>query len=168
MPRNEKWEYVLKNLAPLPQNEGVYLFCKGWNNSYTELNEGHPDPLGTIAFLPVTDVIDADVASKTVKEIFEKWKWENTWGWDFPWGAMAAARMGKPQIAIEILLKDVKKNSYTINGSNDGWYFPGNGGLVYAVAMMAAGWDGAPDKNAPGFPDDGSWVVKWEGLKKAF
>ncbi len=46
-------------------------------------------------------------------------------------------------------------------------YFPGNGGLLYAVAMMAAGWDGAPDVHAPGFPQDGSWTVKWEGLKKA-
>jgi len=36
------------------------------------------------------------------------------------------------------------------------------------TAMMAAGWDGAPaGKPAPGFPDDGNWVVKWEGLKKA-
>ncbi len=43
----------------------------------------------------------------------------------------------------------------------------GNGGLLYAVAMMAAGWDGAPDKQAPGFPDDGKWVVRWEGLSKA-
>ncbi len=167
MERDEKWDNVLKNLAPLPQNEGVYLFCKGWDNSYTELNEGHPDPLGTVAFLPVTEVIDTDVASKTVQKIFEKWKWENTWGWDFPWGAMAAARMGKPQIAVEILLKDVNRNSYTVNGINDGWYFPGNGGVLYAVAMLAAGWDGGPDKNAPGFPDDGNWVVKWEGLKKA-
>lgn len=54
---------------------------------------------------------------------------------------------------------------------------PASGGLLYAVAMMAAGWDppsqgygaagGGPDKHAPGFPDDGSWVVKWGGLKKA-
>ena len=37
-----------------------------------------------------------------------------------------------------------------------------------ATAMMAAGWDGAPaGKNAPGFPDDGNWVVKWEGLNPA-
>ncbi len=164
----EKWENVLKNLAPLPQNEGVYLFCEGWNETYSELNEGHPDPLGTVAFLPVTGVIDKEVASKTVLKIFDEWKWENTWGWDFPWAAMAAARMDKPQIAIDILLKEVKKNSYTVNGINDGWYFPGNGGVLYAVAMMAAGWDGAPNKNAPGFPDDGSWVVKWEGLNKAF
>ena len=46
-------------------------------------------------------------------------------------------------------------------------YFPGNGGLLYAVAMMAAGWDGGPEDEAPGFPDDGSWVVKHEGLRKA-
>jgi hypothetical protein len=31
---------------------------------------------------------------------------------------------------------------------------------------MAAGWDGAPERNAPGFPEKG-WVVRWEGLKKA-
>ncbi len=29
-------------------------------------------------------------------------------------------------------------------------YLPGNGGLLYAVALMAAGWEGAPKKHAPG------------------
>jgi hypothetical protein len=42
---------------------------------------------------------------------------------------------------------------------------PGNS-LLYAIALMAAGWDGFGGR-APGFPDDGSWVVKWEGLNKA-
>ena len=46
-------------------------------------------------------------------------------------------------------------------------YLPGNGGLLYAVAMMAAGWDGAPENPAPGFPNNGSWTVRWEGLKPA-
>ena len=32
--------------------------------------------------------------------------------------------------------------------------------------MMAAGWDGAPDGDAPGFPRDGSWTVRWEGLRR--
>ncbi len=45
-------------------------------------------------------------------------------------------------------------------------YFPGNGGLLYAVAMMAAGWDGAPAGDAPGFPEKG-WVVRSEGLRRA-
>jgi hypothetical protein len=32
--------------------------------------------------------------------------------------------------------------------------------------MMAGGWDGCPAKPAPGFPDNGKWVVKYEGFKK--
>ena len=44
-------------------------------------------------------------------------------------------------------------------------YFPSNGGLLYAVAMMAAGWDGAPKGSAPGFPV--SWRVRSEGFSKA-
>jgi hypothetical protein len=32
--------------------------------------------------------------------------------------------------------------------------------------MMAAGWEDGPSRNAPGFPDDGQWVVKHEGLRK--
>jgi hypothetical protein len=33
--------------------------------------------------------------------------------------------------------------------------------------MMAAGWDGAPDRPCPGFPADGTWKVKAEGLLKS-
>ena len=84
---------------------------------------------------------------------------------------MAAARVGEPQIAVEALLKDAgARNRYDERGLNTGGpcpYLPGNGGLLYAAAMMAAGWDGAPARPAPGFPDDGSWVVKSEGLSKA-
>ena len=83
--------------------------------------------------------------------------------------AMAAARNGEPNIAVEALLKASERNSYDKRGVNTGGpcpYLPGNGGLLYAVAMLAAGWEGGPDREAPGFPADGSWVVKWEGLKK--
>jgi len=31
---------------------------------------------------------------------------------------------------------------------------------------MAAGWDGAPDIKNPGFPHNGKWNIRWEGLKK--
>jgi hypothetical protein len=43
-------------------------------------------------------------------------------------------------------------------------YFPSNGSLLVAVALMAAGWDGSAVPH-PGFPDDGSWVVRSEGLR---
>lgn len=67
-------------------------------------------------------------------------------------------------------MMDLQKNRYLPNGHNyqDSrltLYLPGNGGLLSAVSMMAAGWDGAPDAHAPGFPEDGSWTVRWEGLR---
>jgi len=84
--------------------------------------------------------------------------------------AMAAARVGDPNLAIDALLNPSAKNHYDERGictGGPGAYLPGNGGLLYAVAMMAAGWDGAPKRNAPGFPTDGSWTVRWEDLKPA-
>ncbi|MEZ0243422.1 MAG: hypothetical protein ACAH11_08620, partial [Sphingomonas sp.] len=41
-------------------------------------------------------------------------------------------------------------------------YFPSNGSLLWAVAMMAAGWDGSVGP-APGFPKKG-WKVRVEGV----
>ena len=46
-------------------------------------------------------------------------------------------------------------------------YLPAYGALLSAVAMMAAGWDGSPaGQSAPGFPQDGSWKVRSEGLHR--
>lgn len=43
-------------------------------------------------------------------------------------------------------------------------YFPGNGGLLLAVGMMAGGWGNIEEKMfAPAFP--GEWAVKAEGFK---
>jgi len=84
---------------------------------------------------------------------------------------MAAARAGQVDKAVDALLMVSSKNTYNRCGINGGGpaatYFPGNGGLLYAVAMMAGGWDGAPDRYAPGFPGDGSWTVKYEDLNRA-
>jgi hypothetical protein len=42
-------------------------------------------------------------------------------------------------------------------------YFPSNGGLLLAVGLMAAGWDGEL-AHLPGFPKEG-WKVRAEGLR---
>jgi len=44
-------------------------------------------------------------------------------------------------------------------------YFPSNGGLLLAVALMAGGWDGRTD-SAPGFPKRG-WRVGTSGLLRS-
>lgn len=38
--------------------------------------------------------------------------------------------------------------------------------LTMPVAYMVAGWNGS-EGDAPGFPKDGTWTVKHEGLLKA-
>jgi hypothetical protein len=165
--REPHWDEVRRNLAPLPVVDGVFVHSAEWTDTYTKRAEGHPDPVGVLGMLPPIKGVDAEVARRTVKKIWETWTWKRCWGWDFPWVAMAAARTGQPQLAVDALLKEHPANRYSVDGMCGGWYLPGNGGLLYAVAMMAAGWDGAPDKHAPGFPDDGSWVIRWEGLKQA-
>jgi hypothetical protein len=42
---------------------------------------------------------------------------------------------------------------------------PGNGGLLTAIAMMVAGYDGNKTL-LPGISKNGQWKVKWEGLKR--
>ena len=39
----------------------------------------------------------------------------------------------------------------------------GNGSLLLAAAIMAAGYDGC-DRQTPGFPDDGQWIVEFENI----
>lgn len=169
--RNKHWDEVIEHLASLPVDNGIFVHSAEWHDTYTKRAWEHPDPIGVFGMLPSLKNVDRETAHRTLLEIWSTWDWRRCWGWDFPWVAMAAARLNEPNIAIDALLKDAgSKNYYDERGVCTGGpcpYLPGNGGLLYAVAMMAAGWDGAPNRNAPGFPKDGLWVVKWEGLKPA-
>ena len=112
--------------------------------------------VAALGVLPGTNV-DRDTMARTFDWIWTNWNWPTTWGWDYPMIAMTAARLGKPDRAIDALLMDTPKNVYRVNGHNHQRagltiYLPGNGGLLYAVAKMAAGWDAAPAGNAPAFP----------------
>ncbi len=169
--REPKWDEVRRNLAPLPTVDKVFVHSADWTDTYLKRAWEHPDPIGVLGMLPPLEGVDFETARRTVHKVWQTWDWNRCWGWDFPWMAMAAARVGEPRMAVDALLKEAgSKNRYDQRGVNTGGpcpYLPGNGGLLYAVAMMAAGWDGCPQNQAPGFPSDGSWVVRWEGLKKA-
>ena len=106
----------------------------------------------------------------TLADVLADWDWDSTWGWDYPVMAMTAARLDDPETAVDALLQSAGKNTALPNGHNRQTdslplYLPGNGGLLAAVALMAAGWDGGPDRHAPGFP--AGWTVAWEGLVPA-
>ncbi|WP_205880753.1 hypothetical protein [Limisphaera ngatamarikiensis] len=164
-----RWEAVLQGLAPLPVADGLYLMQEGMTDTYTRWNWEHPALLGALGMLPGPGV-DRETMRRSVRRVMEVWQWDRCWGWDFPLTAMAAARCGEPELAVEALLLPAAKNRYHPNGHNyqrPGLtaYLPGNGGLLAAVAMMTAGWTGAPPQSQPGFPKNGRWKVRGENLR---
>lgn len=171
MGKDRSWQTIIENLAPLPIKNNLYLPNVTTPTAYDDeqYRKDHPAVVASYGFLPFNNRLDTTVMHNTFNNIITHWQWETTWGWDYPLLAMTAARLNQPDQAIQALLMDVQKNTYLINGHNYQdkrlrLYLPGNGGLLAAVAMMAAGWDGNT-KNNPGFPKDGKWNVRWEGLK---
>jgi hypothetical protein len=172
LPLKDDWQHVMDNLTPYAIKDQRYLPSAGALEAYTDdqFRRDHPVVAGAFGILPMTNHMDTAIMSNTFDDIMARWSWESTWGWDYPMLAMTAARLNKPEDAIKALLMDVQKNTYLINGHNYQdkrlrIYLPGNGGILSAVAMMAAGWDGSTEEN-PGFPKDGKWNVRWENLQK--
>ena len=133
----------------------------------------HPAVLAPFGLLPSSSLCSgAAAANNTLSWVMQHWNWPTTWGWDYGMTAMAAARLGQPETALKALLIDTQKNTYLKNGHNFQTadrlriYLPGNGALLTAIAMMCAGWDGCTIPSNPGFPQDGTWNVRWEGLQR--
>ncbi len=173
--RNKNWDNIINNLAPLPQLNGVYLAAGNTPDCYTKGSKyltDHPAVLGAYSTIPAANGLDTAVMNKTYDIVLKMWDWNETWGWDYPLIAMTAARLHRPEDAVNALLMPVRTNTYLINGHNYQderltIYLPGNGGLLNAVALMCTGADADKEKNI-GFPKDGTWKVRWEGLKKMF
>lgn len=167
---NADWAKVQKGLSPLPIENDLYVLYEGVPDMWTKFAFEHPALTATYGLLP-GDGANPETMRKTLAKISSTWNFNHTWGWDFPMLAMCAARIGEPEKAIDFLMTSAPGFQFDDRGLATGGpfpYFPSNGGLLYAVAMMSAGWDGAPKGNAPGFATkDGKWKVRWEGLKKA-
>ncbi|MGE5326365.1 MAG: hypothetical protein ACM3NO_04955 [Deltaproteobacteria bacterium] len=170
MPRQPEWDKVIAALSRPTVRNGVYATIE--IDPFTIFTD-HPSMLAALGVLPESQLVDAATMQRTFDDVASRWDWDSTWGWDYPMMAMTAARLGQPAKAIEALMRDTRKNHYLINGHNFQvkgrlpLYLPGNGGLLYTTAMMAAGWDNGPRVHAPGFPNDGRWQVRWEGLRSA-
>jgi hypothetical protein len=170
MARQPEWDKVIAGLSRPTVRNRVYAAIEV--EPYTIYSD-HPSMLAGLGVLPKTPLIDEGTMLQTFDDVSKRWDWKSTWGWDYPLMAMTAARLGQPARAVDSLLMDTPKNRFLLNGHNLQvplflpLYLPGNGGLLYAVAMMAAGWDGCPKVPAPGFPQDGRWQVRCEGIRAA-
>ena len=160
LPRQAKWDEVRQKLSPLPTKDGLYLAHENCPQTFTERNRDHPSMLCAFGVLPGV-MVDREIMRNTLHKVMEVWQWPDTWGWDYPVIAMTAARLGEPAAAVDALFIESPKNRWLASGHNYQrpnlpLYLPGNGGLLAAVAMMAAAWKG--------FPHD-TWTVRHEGLR---
>jgi hypothetical protein len=189
--RIAKWDDIIAKLSPLPETDGIYTAgiqigsdknheafdpfdatSKKVETFADKCRNDHPAVLGACGMLPYTSLYNKEQMQRTLNWVMQNWNWQTTWGWDYGMIAMTAARLGEPETALKALLIDTQKNTYLPSGHNFQTadrlriYLPGNGALLTAVAMMCAGWDGCSQPLNPGFPQDGRWNVRWEGLQK--
>lgn len=154
--RDAGWARVQEGLARPCVRDGVYTAIGA--PPYT-IRTDHPSMTGALGVVPPTPLIDQETMRATLHDVLADWDLDSTWGWDYPMLALCAARLGEPETAVRALLMDVKKNTYLVSGHNHQWpellpaYLPGNGGVLAAVAHLAA-------TNC--FPAD--WTVRAEGV----
>jgi hypothetical protein len=164
-----RWEEVRTGMRRPAVHEGRYPALP--IAPYT-VRADHPSMVYALGVVPAGQVAGPEVVRATLHDVLADWDWDSTWGWDYPALAMTAVRLGEPGTAVDVLLCDAPKNRYQPNGHNPQTdilplYLPGNGGLLAALALMAGGWDGDGGLPSPGFPRDGSWVVRHEGFVRA-
>ncbi|KAJ3542647.1 hypothetical protein NMY22_g3430 [Coprinellus aureogranulatus] len=162
------WTETRMGLAPLPvgtddHGEATYSVYDGIEQTFwtdSKYTSDHPALVGLYGWLPATEGLDLDLAKRTAQKVWTHWNTSNCWGWDFPMLAMSAARNRFYNEAVDFLLHpefQFDDIGMPIGGARVPTpYFPGSGSLLYAVAMMARGWDSAQeDRAAPGFPEAG-------------
>lgn len=180
--RDKKCDDILNKLSHLfvvndsvwsPKYGPLYPAAESAPQTYQDITftSDHMAVLGALGIYPASPLCNPEIMKNTLNWVWDNWNWDKTWGWDYPMTAMCATRLGEPEMAIKVLLGGQRTNTYLVSGHNyqDSrlrLYLPGNGGLLTAVALMCAGWDGCSKAN-PGFPNDGNWDVRWEGLKVA-
>jgi hypothetical protein len=159
----DKWDQVRRKLAALPVKDGLYLAHENCPQTYSARNFDHPSMLAAYGLLK-GEGADREIMRRTLHTVLRKWRWEDTWGWDFPMAAMTAARLGEPETAIHCLFLESPKNTWLPNGHNCQRadlpvYLPGNGALLAAAALMACSPDSFPRKG---------WKVRSEGFGLLF
>lgn len=188
LPRDEKWDHVITHLSPLPQKHGMYVSLESQPDNWDNIasRHDHPQMLMPLGFLPGGPDVDRATMNRTLDGVLQQWDWETKiWGWDYPMVAMTATRLGRPAEAVEVLMREGPNNRYLPTGhapvrSDEALpknappgarrreiavYLPANGAFLSAIALMTAGWDGCTEP-FPGFPKDGSWKIRAEGLHR--
>jgi hypothetical protein len=149
---------IIENLSLPAVKDGVYIAHENCPDTFSQLPfyTDHPSMLMMYGVLD-SDKIDHGIMSATLDKVLSVWDKKTLYGWDFPMMAMTACRLGRYKDAIDLLLTESPKNTWLENGHNKmtgddalPLYLPGNGGLLLAAAMLAAGYG---EKRSSSFPE---------------
>jgi hypothetical protein len=174
MKPDARWDDILKRLSRLTVSDGKYVEIETEPGMYKGTGGVSSAMIMALGYLPQTPMVDKEIMRETFNTIVKRNGLNSFVSWSMGKGAMTAARLGDQQTAVDILCNDSPQARFLNNGHVQRAkeplgvpaYLPVNSSFLAAVALMAAGWDGAPNINAPGFPQDGSWRVRVEGLNK--
>ena len=161
LPPDPRWQDVIDRLAKPTVRNGIYPAME-------VPAENSPSTMTTFMFgaLP-GDGVDKDAMRNTLDRVARTGSPQSSVTWGTAMLAMCAARLNEQDKAVALLTGTSDQNPFRVSGytvrrpDQTPMYMPANGGWLTAVAMMAAGWDGATT-HAPGFPAD--WHVRYEGL----
>jgi hypothetical protein len=178
LPPEPLWADVIAHLAPLPTTPGpdgpLYLEIEGVEDIFAPGKRGIPTSmLLALGYLPATSKVDVATARRTFHLINERNGLDRWLSWQIGQGALTAARLGEPATAIDIVTNTSAPARFMPSGyvrrpkDPDGAvaYLPVNSAFLCAAGLMAGGWDGAPAGPTPGFPKDGKWEIRAEGLR---
>lgn len=168
LPREKKWDDILQKLSRPTVRNDRYAEIE------TDPSDGGSDMIMALGYMPKTPLIDPRIMTNTFDKIYQRGGMRSFISWSLGKGALTAARLGEQQKAIDILCNDTFGAHFLKNGHVQRAkepltcpaYLPANSAFMAAAGLMIAGWDGSPNINAPGFPQDGTWKVRWEGLNK--
>jgi hypothetical protein len=194
LPRKAEWDAAIERLAPPSMRDGLYLpvetvpdfwdvarspACRGDAAAEPCKNRDHPSFLMAYGFI-AGDRIDPAAMRRTLDAVAANWDLRQTWGWDFPMLAMAAARLGEPDKAVDWLFADRKNNQWGPTGMTPRVHLDAHAEDLVPVSGGAGGValennpDGAGYRRAAEtyFPSNGSLLLAvglmaggWDGSK---
>jgi hypothetical protein len=158
--RHPTWSDIQNNMASPPQLDDCYVAV---GREPFLRRDDHPSLVAALGFVPHSPIIDPAVMDATLADVMGNWEWSSAWGWDFPMLAMTATRLGNLGLALDLLMQDEAKNTYTLVGHNPQMasvlplYLPGNGALLAAMSMIVSA--ATDDQVLPQ-----GWSVRAEGF----
>ncbi|MGK6354979.1 hypothetical protein ACMGDH_07090 [Sphingomonas sp. DT-207] len=179
--RRADWDAALARIAPPAVRDGLYLpvesipdfwttaqsaECRGNAAAEHCKNRDHPSFLMAYGFIR-GERIDPVTMRRTLDAMEANWDLRQTWGWDFPMIAMAAARLGQPEKAVDWLFADRKNNQWGRTGMTPRVHLDEHANELVPVSggaggvKMASNSDGAGYRRAAEtyFPSNGALLM---------